>query len=300
MHLSFGGGGARAIVYASFLQRLGEKPSGQHALRNVKSVSGVSAGAMVGSAFAMGIKPSAILDAMTHSVFEGSWSYYPRMAATAMRLRANMYDSTVLSDRLHAMCDGGTLLVPFTAGVTPHQYRQTCVSYHAGASASSVVPAVTASAAVPFVIAPVVLQGLGACMDGGAVRYVLPMDELRAQVRSGKPVMIVSSGPWPGFRGSTEGTRKELLFRLLTELNTHGMEDLEQDLGPGFNYHDGVFRFKNVTFVAPTGAVYAANGGYDASAKLRYRHNSDHVRRLKQEGRDIADEYMVKFGKIHL
>ena len=214
MHLSFGGGGARAIVYASFLQRLAEKPSGQHVIRNVKSVSGVSAGAMVGSVFAMGIKPSAILDAMTHSVFEGSWSYYPRMAATALRLRANMYDSTVLSDRLHAMCDGATLKVPFTAGVTPQQYAQTCVSYPTGTSASSVVPAVTASSAVPFVIAPVVLHGLGPCMDGGAVRYVLPIDELRAQVQSGKPVMIVSSGPWPGFRERMPDTRKELLFSL--------------------------------------------------------------------------------------
>ena len=300
MHLSFGGGGARAIVYASFLQRLGEKPSGQHVIRNVKSVSGVSAGAMVGSAFAMGIPPSVILDEMTHSAIVGGWSYYPRMAATALRLRANMYDSTVLSDRLHAICDGRTLLVPFTAGVTPQQYDQTCVSYRAGASASSVIPAVTASAAVPFVIAPVELAGLGPCMDGGAVRYVLPIDELRAQVQSGKPVMIVSSGPWPGFRESMPDTRKELLFRLITELNTHGMEDLEKDLGPGFKYHDGVFRFKNVTFVAPTGAVYAANGGYDASAKLRYRPNSDHVRRLIAEGRGIADEYMFKFGKIHL
>jgi predicted acylesterase/phospholipase RssA len=300
MHLSFGGGGARAIVYASFLQRLAEKHSGQHVIRNVESVSGVSAGAMVGSAFAMGIKPSAILDAMTHSVFEGSWSYYPRMAATALRLRANMYDSTVLSGPLHAMCDGGTLLVPFTAGVTPQQYGQACVSYDVGASASSVIPAVTASSAVPFVIAPVVLDGLGPCMDGGAVRYVLPMDELRKQVQSGKPVMIVSSGPWPGFRESTTGTRKELLFRMLTALNTHGMEGIEKDLGPDFEYHDGVFRFKNVTFVAPTGAVYAANGGYESSAHLLYRHNSAHVRRLTKEGRDIADEYMVKFGTIRL
>jgi len=300
MHLSFGGGGARAIVYASFLQRLGETPSGQHALCDVTSVSGVSAGAMVGSAFAMGIKPSTILDSMTHSVFENSWTYYPRMLATAMQLRANMYNSTVLSDRLHGLCDGGTLKMPFTAGVTPVKYNQACVSYCTGTSASSVVPAVTASSAVPFVIAPVVLQGLGACMDGGADTCNLAMSEVRTRVKSGQNVMIVSSGPWPGFRQGKQGTRKELVFRQLSNLVAHSLEGLEKDLGPGFQYHDGVFRFKNVTFVAPTGAVYAANGGYDASANLRYQHSSDQVRRLKQEGRDIADNYTLKFGKIHL
>ena len=300
MHLSFGGGGARAIVYASFLQRLAEKPSGQHALRSVESVSGVSAGAMVGSAFAMGIKPSTILDSMTHSVFEGSWTYYPRMLATAMQLRANMYDSTVISDRLHTLCDGRTLKMPFTAAVTPAKYDQACLSYHAGTSASSVVPAVTASSAVPFVIAPVELAGWGACMDGGADRCNIAMSEVRARARTGQPVMLVSSGPWPGFRQEKPGTRKELLFRQLSNLVAHSFEDLEKDLGPDFKYHDGVFRFKNVTFVAPKGAVYAANGGYDVSANLRYQHNSDQVRRLKQEGQGIADEYMVKFGKIHL
>lgn len=300
MHLSFGGGGSRAIVYASFLHRMSETPSGQQVLRDITSISGVSAGAMVGSVFAMGIEPRVILKEMQHSVFEGSWSYYPRMLLTAMRLRANMYESTILSGRLHALCDGLILRMPLTVGVTPPTYDQACLTYSAGTTGLSVVPAVTASAAVPFVIAPVVLDGLGACMDGGADRFAFPMKELRVRVRSGHPVILMSSGPWPGFRQNVHNTRKELLFRQLTNLAEHSLEGLAKDLGPGFEYHDGVFRFKNVTFLAPKGAVYAANGGYSTSGNVRYAHDSDHVKRLSNEGRNIANEYLEKFGKICL
>ena len=300
MHLTFGGGGSRAIVYASLLQRLSETKSGQQVLNSIQSVSGVSAGAMVASVFAMGVKPASILDACRHSVFEGSWSYYPRMLFTAMQLQDHMYDSALLSRRLHTLCDGRVVRMPLTVAVTPPDYDQKCLTYSIGSAGSSVVPAVTASSAVPFLFKPVHLQGLGDCIDGGADKFALPMAEVRAHVQKGHPVIIGSSGPWPGFRQSIGKTQKELLFRQLSRLTAHSLEGLASDLGPNFKFHDGVFRCKNVTFLAPKGAVYAANGGYSSSGKVRFGQNSKHVERLINEGRGIADEYVAKFGILRL
>jgi hypothetical protein len=73
---------------------------------------------------------------------------------------------------------------------------------------------------------------------------------------------------------------------------------LEAHFGYGFEYQDGVFRHDNVTFIAPTGDQYRVSGGYDASGHIRYRRNSKLVRDMIQEGREIAQEYMLQFGKI--
>ena len=296
MHISIGGGGARYLTYAAFFTRLSEKGERIPAT----SYAGVSAGAMVGSCLAFGAAPRDILQCLNQDQLQ-TWTHYPRMVAVACRMMPNMYSSTVLSTPLEKFLSGKRLHVPFTAGVMDDSLAQQCVTYTRGSSVSDVIPAVAASAAVPFVISPVQVKGYGPCIDGGSTVCRHPKSSLLAHVASGKDVLILSSGPWPGFRQrrpSMIKNRKEILLRQFSALDEHGLEPVVRLLGEGFRYRDGIFRYKNVTFVAPTGDQYVRSGGYDTSAQLRYKRNSPMVRTLIREGIEMADMYMAKFCRI--
>ena len=165
-------------------------------------------------------------------------------------------------------------------------------------STISVLDAAVASASVPFIFAPRPVRALGLCMDGGCSGFNFPDATAMQAVRSGKSVMLFNSHPWPGFRQTLRTDRKELLLTQLSFLQDHALESLETVFDYDFEYQDGIFRYKNVTFVAPTGEQYRLSGGYDASAHIRYRRNSKLVHDMIQEGREIAQQYMLLFGKI--
>lgn len=296
MHISIGGGGSRAMTYAAFFTRLAEKGESIQAT----SYAGVSAGAMVGSCLAFGAAPRDILECLNQDTLQ-TWTHYPRMVAVACRLMPNMYSSTVISTPMEKLLSGKHLQVPFTAGVMDESLTQQCVTYTLGNRVSAVIPAVVASAAVPFVFSPVSVKGYGLCIDGGSTVCRHPKSSLLAHVASGKDVLILSSGPWPGFRQrrpSMMKNRKEILLRQFSALDEHGLEPVVRLLGDGFRYRDGIFRYKNVTFVAPTGDQYVRSGGYDASAHIRFKRNSPMVHKLIREGNELADMYMAKFCRI--
>jgi len=297
MHISLSGGGSRALVYAAFFDELASTPAGQHVLKEVDSFSGVSAGAIVSAPLAMGVSASSILDILNQSQLSG-WSYYPRMLAVALKLKRNMYSGDELMKPLMQLCGRRRLQVPFTAAVTTPQIRQECVSYTKMHSTKAVLDAAVASASVPFIFAPRPIGGLGLCMDGGLSGCNFPQETTMQAVRSGKPVMLFNSHPWPGFRQTLRKDRKELLLVQLSLLQEHALEPLEEHFGNDFAYQDGIFRHNNVTFIAPTGDQYRVSGGYAASGHIRFARNSKLALDMIQEGREIAQEYMLQFGKI--
>jgi len=97
------------------------------------------------------------------------------------------------------------------------------------------------------------------------------------------------------------GTRNERIFgNAFDVFNEHGMEWIPRELGPGFRYHDGIFRYGKVTFIAPTGAQYAASGGTKGAGNIFYSTNSAFTRRLRVEGTEIADSYIKKKMSRHI
>lgn len=299
MHLSLSGGGARGIVYAAFFERLNETPLGREVLDKVDSLSGVSAGALVATPLAMRVDPAAIAAEMESGGLS-SWMHWPRALLTTLGVWSAMYDGNTMYSRLHAMTKGKRLEVPVSLGVTTANMQQKSLLYTASNSIPSVLNCAVASASVPLLFSQRNVTPLGMACDGGATRCTFPVDAILSAMRAGKQVMLFNAAPWPGFR-EIRGTRNQRIFdNAFDVFNEHGMEWLPKELGPGFQYHDGIFRHGNVTFVAPTGAQYEASGGTKSAGNIFYAANSDFTRRLRAEGTEIADRFIRKKRALHI
>ena len=103
---------------------------------------------------------------------------------------------------------------------------------------------------------------------------------------------MFNSAPWPGFRLDRGGFRDRFVAHTFDNLNTHGLEWLPKELGPGFRYQDGIFKFKNVTFVAPTSKQYQESHGTASAGNLFFSQKSAFARRLTKEGEQIAASFL--------
>ena len=300
MHLSLSGGGARALVYASFFQRLNDTYQGRKLLQNMTSISGVSAGALVATPLAMGVDPARIAEAMEEGGLS-DWLHWPRALLTVMGLTTSMYDGSVLYNRMASLCKGRRVVTPVSLGVTSSDLQQRSLRFSRKNSTPIIMNCAVASASVPGVFRSREVHPVGKVFDGGAAKCTFPVNAVLSAMRTGEEVVIFNCAPWPGFRETLTGTRNENLFgNALDVFNEHGMEWLPKELGPGFQYKDGIFRYKKVTFIAPTGAQYAESGGNKAAGNIFYTKNSPFTNRLKEEGRQIADLFVKKKMMRHI
>jgi len=299
MHISLSGGGSRGLVHAAFFEHLQTSAEGKALMKKATSFSGVSAGALVATPLAMGVDPKKI----TRTFEEGgltSWMHWPRVAMAMLGLRKSVYDGQVLYERLQGMCSAERLRYPLSLGVTTvSDMKQVSLRYTEQCSRDSLFNCAVASAAVPFLFSAREAGDSGLACDGGAIRCTFPVDAIVSAIRAGDEVTLVNAAPWPGFR-EVIGTRNERIFANAFDVfNEHGMEWLPRELGADtFAYKDGIFKHGNVTFIAPTGAQYAASGGTQAAGDLRYKGHSAFTRRLRQEGIEIANQY-VQMKHMH-
>ena len=300
MHVSLSGGGARALVFASFFERMHDTEEGRRILESIQSISGVSAGALVGAPLAMGVHPTTIRAAMEQGGFR-DWLYYPRLAATALGWRDHMYDGSKMYNRMFEICKSRSPRIPLSLGVTDRLMQQKSLRYDTNASAHNVVNCAVASAAVPGVFPSRYVSPVGMVYDGGVTGCNFAKDSIRAALQDNQDVLIFNAAPWPGFRHPIGGKTQRVISNTIDQLNTHGIEWLVKDLGPGFRYADGIFKHGNITFVAPTGIQYAESGGAKGAGNIFYSRYSPLVSRFHEEGVEIANDYMRKIqrGILH-
>ena len=291
MHVSLSGGGARALVFASFFERMHETEEGRRMLESIQSISGVSAGALVGAPLAMGVHPTTIRTAMEQGGLR-DWMYYPRLAATALGWRDYMYDGSKVYNRMFDICKSRSLRIPLSMSVTDMLMRQKSLRYDGNASTHNIVNCAVASAAVPGVFPSRYVNPVGMVYDGGVSGCNFAAESIRTALHQNQKILLFNAAPWPGFRQLIGGSKQRILSTAIDQINTHGIEWLAKSLGPGFRYADGIFQHGNITFVAPTGIQYAASGGAKGAGNIFYSRYSPLTKRFKAEGIEIANEYM--------
>lgn len=289
MHFSISGGGARGILFAAFFDELDRQDKALR--RSIRSMSGSSAGALVAVPIAMGVDSSKVLKA-TAKAGRSTFMRFPRALAVYMKWWDAMYSGDQIESNLMTVCRGKRLLLPVTLSVTDAiTLRQENLTWNDKSATSAVVNCAVASAAVPGLFEERNVDGR-MYYDGGAVVCTFPKHILVKKIRSGEEVVMLNSAPWPGYRISQGGPKQRILTAALDTFNTHGLEWIGQVLGDQFRYKDGCFRYKNVTFLAPTGEQYLASGGTASAGNIYYSENSDFVRKLVEEGRAIANSFI--------
>lgn len=297
MHLSLAGGGARALVYASFFERLNETVEGRQLLLRTTSMSGVSAGAIIAAPLAMGVDPKRVCDAVAQGGLS-DWLHWPRALLTVLGIKQSMYDGSVIYNRLYNVCKGKSVLKPISLAVTSDKLEQTSLRFTSKNSLASVLNCAVASASVPGLFSSREVQPVGKVFDGGAAKCTFAVDAILSAMRANTDIVLINCAPWPGFREPLLGTRNENLFSNVYDIYyEHNMEWLPKELGPNFRYKDGIFQYKKVTFVAPTKAQYAKSGGNKAAGDIFYTSNSSFTRKLQTEGRNMAD-LLMKSGIV--
>ena len=319
LHVSMASGGAYLLLYSGFWEKIDAVASGKQFRAEVHSLSGSSAGAVIGSAVAMGVPGRAIKrSVLSHSL--SNRFYYLRALAVYLGLKKSMYDSQPFYRTLVGLCSNRTQrLVPITIAVTDRQFQQHSVSFDAGDT--GMLNAAVASASIPYVFAPRMVAKLGMCVDGSLNKFAFPREEVvrRLQTQSGRLVLL-NCVPWPGFRGDDHVQRKQsMLTRLLTsydqDLYRHGMESIiDNVVSPRVAYQDGIFDFYvdnrqgvprrssqgnlHVIMVAPTHSQYVYCGGAASKAKLSFKKTDKFVPRIQDVGSQMATEFLTRFGNI--
>ena len=209
-----------------------------------------------------------------------------------------MYDGHTIYNKLLNACEGKQLRIPLTIGVTEATHmKQKCLLWKPGSNNPAVVNCAVASAAVPGIFAPRQVSPVGLAYDGGVKESTFAMQVVKNKIAQGEPVTLFYSGPWPGFRIDEGSDYRRIVNNWIDIVNVHGLEWIPKALGPEFRFKDGIFKFKHVTFIAPTGKMYASTGGTQSSGRLFYSPDSDFTRMLNKEGRDIARQYMDMIQK---
>ena len=291
MHVSLSGGGSRALVFAAFFDTLSKSPDGRKFLAQITSYSGVSAGALIVTPLCCGVPTHTILKETKQSGLSKTF-YYFRLIGTLIGVKESLYRTDHLYQHMCKICQGKTLQKPVSLAVTNLNMQQKCVQFSKKSTYNTVANCAAASAAVPGLFEKRYVTPIGKCFDGGAVRCTFAVDTLLHHIRSGKPVLMFNSAPWPGFRVDVGGFREKLVAHTFDNLNTHGLEWLPKELGPGFRYQDGIFKFKNVTFVAPTSKQYQDSHGTASAGNIFFSENCNFTQRLTREGELIAESFL--------
>ena len=291
MHLSLSGGGARGMVFASFFAELEKSPEGQKVLKSFTSMSGVSAGALVAAPLSCRIKPSHILRETENSGLTKTF-YWVRALGMFLGLKKSMYSTDHLCMHLNNVIGSQVTQIPLCIAVTEEKtVTQKCLAFDKGSSSTSVVNCAAASAAVPAFFESRFVRPVGKCCDGG-LNCSFPVNTLLREIRSGNNVVMFNSAPWPGYRIPTGSSRQQIVANWVDQLNTHALEWLKKELGPQFKYKDGIFRYKNVIFIAPTGSQYKASHGAKGAGEVFYKHQSKLANRFIEEGKQIAHTFL--------
>ena len=318
LHVSMASGGAYLLLYSGFWDEVDRLPSGARFRADITSYSGSSAGAVVGSALSMGVPGRAIARSVQTNGLSTRF-YYLRAIAVALGLKKSMYDSRPYFRRLLGLCSNRQhRAVPMTVAVTDTQMQQHSVSYQPGDV--DLVNAAVASASIPYLFVPRLIGGIGLCADGSLNSCAFPQDEIvrRLSTQSGR-LILLNCLPWPGFRQDIEKKKHlgmaMMLKQVDRDLYTHAMESvLDRVVKPPLTYQDGIFDFTvdnragkalqsphgnlHVICVAPTHDEYLQCGGSATKAKLAYHGSDKNVVRMMQVGRQMATEYLTRYGEI--
>lgn len=322
-HLSVASGGAYVVLYSSFFEHLDEMPGGRAFCSEIDTVSGSSAGALVGSAVACGIPGKSIHQYALKSGIRDRF-YYLRTAAVMMGLKKTMYNSTYYAGKLRALlAQKDTAHLPLTIAVTNGNLTQKCVRLQ-NSSIDDIATAAMASAAVPFVFSPLRVDPHGYCADGSCAVNVYPHDTIvDALYNNTGRLVVLNSCPWPGYRDVDRKTNKpgflsvqSLLKNYDTQLYDHGMErTFDFHIKPQLQYQDGIFQIRvdnrsspvptisetgnlQVIFVAPTAEQYHMCGGAKSKANLHYKRSDASVIAMQQVARQMALQFVSEYGSL--
>lgn len=148
--LVLGGGGARGFAHLGVLQALGEK--GIHP----DVISGVSAGAIVGSLIAVGKSPIEVMQLMSnHKLFDFTSLIIPKKGLLGFDKLEVFLQNELSADTFE------DLKIPFYAAVS--NLSKGCVEY---CNQGSLSQTVLASASIPILFSPIIMDGQY-YVDGG-------------------------------------------------------------------------------------------------------------------------------------
>lgn len=316
LHVSLASGGAYAVLHASFWERLDATPGGKRMRNNITSMSGSSAGALVGAAVALGVPGRAVLQDLESGGLSGGM-YSLRALAVYLGLKKSMYDGNNYLRRMERLCvNREHARVPIAVAVTSQlSMEQHCVQSD---SDSALLNAAVASASIPYVLQAREVFPYGKCMDGGVLRDSFARDTVHSHLnKSSGTLVLVNCVPWPGYRDEPVRSKGRSMLRMVigtsNELYDHGMERL---LGYDVPYQDGIFdlRYNNrsgapvpdkngnlhVIFVAPTQAQYLSCGGAKTIGMLKYTRTNAVVAAMARTGRQMASEYLMRYVPLSL
>ena len=335
VHVSMASGGSYAMMHAGFweeIDREGFDNAGKLFRNSVTSISGSSAGAVVGAAVAMGVPGRTISRELQRDGMPGRWKYLRAMAAYLHLpfFKKSMYNGDLYLRRLNRLCDNHVYgAVPMHVAVTTSDMVQHSVRY--GPRSNGLTNAATASASIPFILQPRHVDGYGMCVDGSVTKSSFPEGRVSELLLGASGTLVLLNClPWPGHRHDSEsgvgGGKRLALTRVVLQygqdLYAHAMERaLAFIIKPSLQYQDGIFDVSidntsgeavvseagnlHVIFVAPTHAQYTACGGAGMIAHLDYDTSNKNILEMRKQGiimaRDFVDKYVTKeYGGIRI
>ena len=316
--MSMSSGGAYLGMHAGFWRQLERTQGGRRFRYSVTSYSGSSAGALVAAPLSRGV-PAEYVIKDVHSGGLGGHQIL-RALAVFFRLRNSMYNGPFYQQRWERLCAKKPTYprVPVHIAVTNKHLQQRCLTLGTFATDRRVVTAAVASASIPYVMPAVQVVPEGACVDGSVSRASFPEQTVVNVLHKGQgTLLLLSCVPWPGFRHNNvkRSFMKRLKNLYFDSLYDHGMETLTRDIQQ-FKYQDGIFDIRvdnssgtpqlsetgnlHVIFVAPTAAQYNKCGGNSSIAKLNYKASSNFIVNMSEQGKQMANEFIVRYCSLAL
>lgn len=152
--IALSGGGARGIIHLGVLQALDE------AGIKLACIAGTSIGAVIGGLYAGGVTPEAMLSMLSKK----NWYNMFRLKPSISGFLHMKYLEKVLKE--HLSDDFGDLNIPFFAGATNLTEQRYEVF-----SAGPLHKAIMASASIPILFGPVIING-SKYVDGGVINNI--------------------------------------------------------------------------------------------------------------------------------
>jgi len=322
-------GGAYAAVHAGFWEAVDNTRSGQQFRNSVTSMSGSSAGALVGMLIAEGVPGRLIAQDLRNGGIQG---YFPRLRAAAAYFhlpgfRKSAFSAKPYIQRVTKLANARVhARMPMTVAVTDTTLVQRCVPLDMGAfRLPSRVTAAVASASIPLMLPPQRIGLLGMCADGSVNRCSFAEDTLRNKLLTSKGNLVVLNClPYPGNRGqlprppASRLTVGSIAGNYGEQLYAHSMERLFRDtISPPVQFKDGMFEMfinntcgrcaqvaagepydLHVVFVAPTKEQYLACGGMRAITDLHYGRGYKPVAHMVEVGKLMGHRYIQQYGEL--
>lgn len=323
VHVSLASGGAYVGIYAGFWDQIEAVPAGRRFQDTITSLSGSSAGALVGTTQALGVPAHTVVSDTLSGGFKGRFPYV-RMALVALGLKKSMYSGTAYVKRMQRLCAGHHMIqIPMSIALTTENLEQVSKQYTRWDSVNSLLNGAVASASIPYVLEARPVAPLGLCVDGSVDRASYPHTTVTDQVRtSSGSLVLVNCMPWPGYRHDERHSKarrvgvSRLAVRYADDLYRHQMEPVTDTFDPAFKFKDGIFDVQldntgdtirydangnlKVIFVAPTREQFLQCGGLRTAGMLSWRRNNQHIREMVHVGRQIAQAFLHEYGTILL